>query len=774
MVVGFSDDQDDGDLSWVMRLEDDGDRDTTFAPASPDPGIVEGTYESAWNAVVLQGTRILVAGWMDKPPPFSDDYAVVGRFTEAGAPDATFGDPSTPGRREFDPGSPNVPRLHDLALDSEGRILVAGADGPGGSVDTSVLAGRLTENGALDPTWNAAGSMPGVTIVPVGDGTESIATAIAARPRGGALVAGYAEDGGAFRFLAGRFSPDGTPSATYGDNGFTVTPVGTGHATVGGAVRLPDDSLLAAGSAVTTANVAALARWAGDDPQISVQPDLAFGDQQVGTLSAPREVTISNPGQAELRVTALNPTAEFEITDAERLDSVTLQPDQACTFGVAFRPAAPGARSGRLTVTSNAPGAAAGVDLFGSGTVAPPPPPPPGGPAPAPPELPAPATLTFSETLLDFGDELEGGQRSPEKPVEIINTGGRNLAITSIRPDDRAFVVTPGTCRDATVPSGRALRARGGLRTDDGRPPQRADRRGREHRRGELPGPRVRALAGARARRRDRPGPDAPGRAHRPRPARGARRADGDQGEREPRPPIARQEVPVEPRRAGSPRDHRRHGAKPGADAAPPGRHQRRPRRSSTRTGRCRWGSGKVEVDVEQLICPQGQAPGELRLGWLLLRTPECIRARTAGADFVVPVSAGGASLNGLDVQCPPGESGCELRIKRDEGGEPLAPGSSRPVTWRATRRCGCRSRTPPTAASTRAGTRSASNGANRRARSRATRPPRGRRRARVLHEVGARELVDPHLRQGVASDVFPVARGGRPSASLRVLRLSP
>jgi hypothetical protein len=101
-------------------------------------------------------------------------------------------------------------------------------------------------------------------------------------------------------------------------------------------------------------------------------PDLGFGAQDVGGLSPPQAVTITNSGDARLRVSQLKILGgdpEDFIVSVETCTDGALLKGADCTARVRFAPIAAGARSASLVITSNAPASPQKVSLGGNGVI---------------------------------------------------------------------------------------------------------------------------------------------------------------------------------------------------------------------------------------------------------------------------------------------------------------------------------------------------------------------------------------------------------------------
>jgi hypothetical protein len=98
---------------------------------------------------------------------------------------------------------------------------------------------------------------------------------------------------------------------------------------------------------------------------LSANPtSLAFGNQTVNTTSAGRAVTITNTGSVAATVSSVSVSGEFAQTN----NCTTLAAGASCTATVTFRPTTAVAKTGTLTVASNASNPSLTVALTGTGT----------------------------------------------------------------------------------------------------------------------------------------------------------------------------------------------------------------------------------------------------------------------------------------------------------------------------------------------------------------------------------------------------------------------
>jgi alpha-1,3-glucanase-like protein/F5/8 type C domain-containing protein/HYDIN/CFA65/VesB family protein/centrosomal CEP192-like protein len=99
-------------------------------------------------------------------------------------------------------------------------------------------------------------------------------------------------------------------------------------------------------------------------PVLNASPgSLSFGSLTVGTTSGAQTVTVLNSGTASATVSAVTTSGDFAQTNT----CGTVAVGASCTVSVTFKPTTGGARSGTLTITSNANNSPTTVSLGGTG-----------------------------------------------------------------------------------------------------------------------------------------------------------------------------------------------------------------------------------------------------------------------------------------------------------------------------------------------------------------------------------------------------------------------
>ena len=129
-------------------------------------------------------------------------------------------------------------QAYAVAIQSDGKLVVAGYAGSAGSRDDFALA-RYDETGALDPSFGSGGRL--TTAI---SAQTDIATALAVQPDRKLVAAGYA-DNGTNDFALVRYDEAGGIDTSFGGNGVVTTDF-NGGPDVGAALALDVDDTLQA------------------------------------------------------------------------------------------------------------------------------------------------------------------------------------------------------------------------------------------------------------------------------------------------------------------------------------------------------------------------------------------------------------------------------------------------------------------------------------------------------------------------------------------------
>ena len=237
----------------------------------------ENLVQRAFAVAVQPDGRVVVAGQRATCTRVTIRFLLL-RLTAAGAPDPTF---AAPEGAVPDNGNAAV----DVAVQPDGRIVVAVDTFVGPATiparDDAFIVIRFNPDGSLDTTFSG----DGVATAFFGEGITATPAALAFQD--GRIVVGGTAAGD---FALARFNPDGSLDTSFGGDGTVLTDFGGTDAVAALAVQ-PDGKLVAAGR--TGADVA-LARYgtSGTTPTSSVTTS---STTTTTTAPPPTTTTVSSP-----------------------------------------------------------------------------------------------------------------------------------------------------------------------------------------------------------------------------------------------------------------------------------------------------------------------------------------------------------------------------------------------------------------------------------------------------------------------------------------------
>ncbi|HKP88559.1 MAG TPA: hypothetical protein VJT75_01170 [Thermoleophilaceae bacterium] len=308
-----------GGDAYVARLTDQG----AFDPDFGSGGIVTAALGPAdvasANGVAIQGDGgIVVGGYadVDPDPTVRDDDMVVARFDATGTPDAGFGD----GGRRAIPFGGAFDQASGLALQPDGKIVVAGRTTANAATGDDIAVARLTDTGELDAGFDDDGRQT-TAVDPTAD-RDDFAAAVAIGPGPNVLVAGETTDdaiGAAYDAVVVRYNDDGTLDGSWAGDGIARLHVGS-YTTAASLAALPGGGALIGGA--TTAGDAfdpLLARFTA-----SGEPNTAFGN------GGRRVVSVNATGYEQLDALAVQPDGRilgvgYSRTEATAEDMIVLR-----------------------------------------------------------------------------------------------------------------------------------------------------------------------------------------------------------------------------------------------------------------------------------------------------------------------------------------------------------------------------------------------------------------------------------------------------------------
>jgi uncharacterized delta-60 repeat protein len=259
IVAAGYDLQGDNDFA-VARLNDNGTPDTTFGPDHNGEVRVDftpsGSDDDQASAVAIDSQgRIVLAGKTDANTAGTYDFALA-RLNSDGSRDATFGTNAAPSQGEVTtPIGSGDDSASAVTIDAQGRIIAAGSSYNG--ADNDFALARYNPNGSLDTSFNGTGKV--TTAVSSNDPDYGNAAAIDSQGR--IVVAGTSDS----VFALARYNPNGSLDTSFNGSGNVVTPIGSAGNQANAVVIDAQDRIVAAGYAQgATNNDFALARYIGD------------------------------------------------------------------------------------------------------------------------------------------------------------------------------------------------------------------------------------------------------------------------------------------------------------------------------------------------------------------------------------------------------------------------------------------------------------------------------------------------------------------------------
>ena len=183
---------------------DSGDLDVSFSGDGKVVTDIDSADLDRARAMAIQADgKIVVAGYSNGSGSY--DFVVV-RYTTAGVLDTTFG--GGDGKVVTDIDSADTDRAYAMAIQADGKIVAAGYSNGSGNNDFVVV--RYTTAGVLDTSFSGDGKV--VTDIDSADNDKAYAVAI--QGDGKIVVAGYSDGSGTYDFVVARyhaFSAGNTP-----------------------------------------------------------------------------------------------------------------------------------------------------------------------------------------------------------------------------------------------------------------------------------------------------------------------------------------------------------------------------------------------------------------------------------------------------------------------------------------------------------------------------------------------------------------------------------
>ena len=281
-------------LLALARFMPDGQLDAGFGDGGVVRSQPDTPGHSAFDLAIQPDGRIVIVGWMANccdidlaVSRYLGDGTIDQSFGTGGTSRLELSEMRPPGTP---PNSYELPFA--VALQNDGKIVVGG-DVEWSSLEFGdLLLARFTDAGTLDPTFDGDGIL--VKSFP-GPG-EPTARDLAIQSDGRILVAGgfgFFFGDGEYQFQVLRFEPDGSLDESFGDGGRVVSAFGTRGAARSLAIA-PDGRILAAGLSIDSTDSWAVARYLVGAPPPCTITGTNGDDNLIGTPGV--DVICAGPG----------------------------------------------------------------------------------------------------------------------------------------------------------------------------------------------------------------------------------------------------------------------------------------------------------------------------------------------------------------------------------------------------------------------------------------------------------------------------------------------
>jgi uncharacterized delta-60 repeat protein len=196
-----------------------------------------GIDEMAQSVAIQSDGKIVVAGWTFNGGGAGGDVALV-RYNTNGSLDTTF---NTTGKVVTPVGS-NDDGANSVKIQPDGKIVAAGYS-INASSNTDFAVVRYNTNGSLDTSFNGTGKVTTPVL-----SSDDNASSAALQSDGKIVVAGRSSNGANFDFALVRYNTGGSLDTSFDGDGKVTTPIGSGFDEASSVAIQPDGKIVAAGS----------------------------------------------------------------------------------------------------------------------------------------------------------------------------------------------------------------------------------------------------------------------------------------------------------------------------------------------------------------------------------------------------------------------------------------------------------------------------------------------------------------------------------------------
>jgi uncharacterized delta-60 repeat protein len=250
----------------LVRYNSDGSLDTSFdGDGKVTTDMCPGGIDRAHDVVIQPDGKIVVAGYACQGAT-GDDFALA-RYNTDGTLDGNFHGGFGTIFTDFFNGTDVI---NEVALQPDGKIVAVGYATSNNIWDMALA--RYTSDGYLDSSFSGDGKATENFVNP---SSNDSGNSVAIQPDGKIVVGGVATDPG-YRFIVARFNANGSLDTSFDGDGYVIaTFAGGGNGSAYGVALQADGKIVATGSWVDYLNIHsfAVARY-----NLDGSPDSSFGD----------------------------------------------------------------------------------------------------------------------------------------------------------------------------------------------------------------------------------------------------------------------------------------------------------------------------------------------------------------------------------------------------------------------------------------------------------------------------------------------------------------
>jgi uncharacterized delta-60 repeat protein len=269
VAAGWASDGISNDFA-VARYNADGTLDTSFSSDGKIITALVAANDTAYSVAIQANGKIVLVGYSYNGT--NNDFAIV-RYTSAGILDATF---DSDGIVITAVGTRSEV-AYSVALQSDGKIVAAGASNNGSNDDVAVV--RYNEDGSLDNTFSSDGK----TTTSIGTSHEWV-TSVLLQDTGEIVGVGQSYNGSNYDFALVRYNADGSPDSSFGSSGKVTTAIGTSNDVANASKLQSDGKIIVVGYSQASNNDFAVLRFQSANSSAPSAPTLnsvSTGDRKI-------------------------------------------------------------------------------------------------------------------------------------------------------------------------------------------------------------------------------------------------------------------------------------------------------------------------------------------------------------------------------------------------------------------------------------------------------------------------------------------------------------